>query len=301
MSLPLVQLQIGMPIMIRGTNDAPMLSIASGVTGIVYDIVFINAVERTDHMTRSQIESYATHSDVTVPIVLMRLNKTHWKPCDEQCANDCDKHHKSVLPNVSRVLPIVPIERAFGQTGFRITQLPLIPADAITEHKLEGITSDAVVVHLPHIKDNFARGMTYTILSRTRNLTDLALTPDSHVHVDTLNETRWIEDTHRVNNELERLHAYALAYDRSLYDRPSTIIDVERFGPSHFAYIIEYVFVAHYISSTHGRYHAPRSPNGRRPNPPRTSSVSIVTYPEKRRCTRSASTERPTPTFSACA
>ena len=204
---PLLQLQRGMPIMIRGTsNEFAEIGLGNGVTGRVWDIVYTSQQCDTSYKTRDQMATCCAKNHYTPPIVLMQVNEAFWKTYTDE--NGVEKAcYKSCDPNVPRLVPIHPIKPKMntGKRGFLISQLPLVPAYALTFHKLQGLTLDRLVVNLLAPTHMFCRGLIYVVFTRNKWLCTLAVKDTSDITLANLNETQYVDDIHAVNIELDRL------------------------------------------------------------------------------------------------
>jgi ATP-dependent exoDNAse (exonuclease V) alpha subunit len=67
---------------------------------------------------------------------------------------------------------IRPLIRQAGQGGHSRSQIPLVEAHALTIHRAQGTTLDAVVLHG---QDLFCSGQAYVAMSRVRSLDHLFL------------------------------------------------------------------------------------------------------------------------------
>ena len=94
---------------------------------------------------------------------------------------------------------------AVAALGFQMSQLPLVPAYALTFHKLQGLTLDWLVINILSQALMFCRGLIYVIFTRNKLLRTLAVHDTSDITLANLNETQHANDIHAVNIELERL------------------------------------------------------------------------------------------------
>ena len=156
----------------------------------------------TISMTRSQMVKHAAHEHYNVPIVLFQMDEQFWKEDWESCS-----------PSVPRLIPICPNTPSSLGHGFNIAQLPLVPADAITTHKLQGLTFKTpkkLVLDLTH---PLSRGQKYTVLSRNQLLEDVAIVNNYILTPEELNDQRYADDVQIVNAEYTRLRDLDQAFE----------------------------------------------------------------------------------------
>jgi ATP-dependent DNA helicase PIF1 len=86
-----------------------------------------------------------------------------------------DNYAGPYLLEEERAFPVVPILREWEpkpSTKCQRTQIPLACAYAVTVHKVQGLTLDKIVLDLG--REEFASGITFVALSRTKRLKDIA-------------------------------------------------------------------------------------------------------------------------------
>jgi len=84
---------------------------------------------------------------------------------------------RSCLPNIEGVYPIGPITRSWmdKRVTYKRTMIPLAPAYGFSIHKSQGQTLSKVVLNLGD--RDFAAGLTYTALTRSKGLSNMAFAP----------------------------------------------------------------------------------------------------------------------------
>jgi hypothetical protein len=89
--VPLLRLQRGMPVVIRGTaNEFVELGLANGVTGQVWDTVCIPEHRATVYTTRDQMATYCANNHFIPPIVIMQIDKPFWKTYTDEHGTEHD-------------------------------------------------------------------------------------------------------------------------------------------------------------------------------------------------------------------
>ncbi len=132
----------GMQVMLT-TNLSLEVGLTNGSVGTVVGIVYLShETDRAD-----------------IPTVLVKF--------------DGYKGDRSVLQEMEGVYPVSAITRTWYTQNNEChrTQLPLVPAYAISIHKSQGLTKDTAVIDLGPTEHS--GGLTYTALSRVRKLEDL--------------------------------------------------------------------------------------------------------------------------------
>ena len=81
----------------------------------------------------------------------------------------------SFLPDEPNIVPIAPVLQQWYSRKQNCTRqmIPLMPAYAVTIHKAQGMSLDKVIINLG--KDEYCNGLTYTALSRCKEIKNLAL------------------------------------------------------------------------------------------------------------------------------
>jgi hypothetical protein len=207
--LPLLQLHPGMRVIIRAQgNISTALGLANGVTGVVYDLLYAPEVYnyRPFALGRGAMIRYACQHEYRAPILLFQMDDQFWKP-----------HFTSLFDEVPRVVAIVP-QKFQAKDGVHLVQLPVIPAAAMTLHKVQGLTVPSIVCHFtpdPHNlrKPNnkprrmMFRGGYYMALTRAPFSTQVAITSGSVLDAKALNDgdEQFIAETRDVNLEVQRI------------------------------------------------------------------------------------------------
>jgi len=207
--LPLLQLHPGMRVIIRAQgNISTALGLANGVTGVVYDLLYAPEVyhNRPFALGRGAMIRYACQHEYRAPILLFQMDDQFWKP-----------HFTSLFDEVPRVVAIVP-QKFQAKDGVHLVQLPVIPAAAMTLHKVQGLTVPSIVCHFtpdPHNlrKPNnkprrmMFRGGYYMALTRAPFSTQVAITSGSVLDAKALNDgdEQFIAETRDVNLEVQRI------------------------------------------------------------------------------------------------
>ena len=107
-----------------------------------------------------------------------------------------------------KLVPICPIMRSWFQNKVehQRTMIPLIPSYAITIHKSQGQTMDKIILNLGNRE--FATGLTYTALSRAKELKNIAFEPFPELdRIANLSKSAMFQNRRNEENRLKKKEA----------------------------------------------------------------------------------------------
>ena len=107
-----------------------------------------------------------------------------------------------------KLVPIGPIMRSWYQNKVehQRTMIPLIPSYAITIHKSQGQTMDKIILNLGNRE--FATGLTYTALSRAKELENIAFEPFPLLErIANLSKSKMFQNRLNEENRLKTIEA----------------------------------------------------------------------------------------------
>ena len=103
------------------------------------------------------------------------------------------------------IIPIFPISGFSADAGSRRFGLPIIPANAITVHKSQGLTLDKISIDLSGVNKQ-QNGLLYVALSRVRSMKDMVLKKVPRKNFDKfLRIGKLTASVHDCLNEIERI------------------------------------------------------------------------------------------------